>query len=153
MPTQEPDSPNPQPDVGTKIESPLGDELTQVGAKTIEIYQTQMGFVSRAWRHFSLYSVAMVVLSMVLLSDKDITRDGRTWGWEWVIPLFTYLALIAGNYRALSLTLYQLFHLRGLAIAQSGLDLKGSEPAVSKRFHVLISSLVVIVYVSAWLFL
>jgi hypothetical protein len=126
------------------------DELTEAGAISISIYQNQMMLVHRIWAQFTFYSTLIIFFSVI----ANLFRwDGKL-KFEpviWLLPLLGFLVFLGGNYRTLTLSVDELQLMRSQAIAESGMDLRGVQPMVSKRLHFFASVGVILIYGAAWL--
>lgn len=132
-------------------ESESGDDLTDVGVKTIAIYQTQVDDTRKVWKTFTHYSAVMLILSiaMALLRDVEAVRINHRW--LAVVPLAGYIVFAIANHRWLALTVDELRLVTGAAISRGGKHFKVQEPVVAKRWHILLTAMIIIVYIiMAW---
>ena len=126
-------------------------ELDDVGAMTIQMYQTQVQISANAWSQFSLYSAIVVALSLVLMflgewleAEKLLPAIGYL-----LIPLLAYLALAAGTFVILGHAMKLVVRIRGEARLRTGWKLEGSDTAEALRYFVIMVALVVLIYVLA----
>jgi hypothetical protein len=125
------------------------DRLSDVGAKTLEMYQTQVGLANGAWIVLVLLSVATVgtAIGLRLLAECHVVKIPLS---VWAAPLVLYEAFVGGNLGLLGLRLEELRLLRGVAMSEAGLPFQAIEPASSKRTYIVVQYVVVLVYAVLW---
>ena len=124
-------------------------QLTEIGAKMVEIYQKQAELSDRVWSYFSQYTTMLIVLSFLLLLYGPNIK--APW-WVWAVPFVGYVIFACGNHRALKSSLDELFMLRGAAVGKSGLRLQKIEPSSHRRFHIALSVFALLIYLWAWIY-
>src|SRR4051812_25985263 len=88
--------------------------LTELGAKSIELYQNHLSLVDRIWAYFSTYSAMLVLMAAVVAAARDQSYVNGL-GWRLYLPVVLYFCLAIGNHIALGLTLDELHQIRAIA--------------------------------------
>jgi hypothetical protein len=109
------------------------------------MYQTQVQLTSAAWIAFSTHS-ALLLLFAVILRLVAIGTVLKVPILVWLSPLAAYVAFARGNYNAVSERLDELRLLRGVVIAETALPLRQTEPAISRRSHLLLQYVIMAAY-------
>lgn len=134
----------------TTEENYLEGEITQLSAKTIEIYQIQGQLADRIWAYLNQYSAMLLLIGIATVAFKDSCAvQGIPHFFAFVLS-FAYLALAVGNHRALSLTMDELFVLRNIAVLQTRLKFSGSDKGSILRFHALMILITVTIFFVCW---
>ena len=122
--------------------------LTEVGAKSIELYQNHLSLTDRIWAYFSTYSAMLVLMAAVLAGARKQTFvSGLTW--RLLIPTVLYVFLAIGNHIALRLTLDELHQIRGVANSYTPYHFKGAPKGSMLLFHSAMGAVVLLLYLGA----
>lgn len=120
-------------------------ELDTLGARAIQLYQSQLALADRIWSYLSAYSILMIAFAAAI-SSTSVRQP----------PLYLYLAfggfylaLGLGTHRTLSLTLLELERIRGIASTKSPYNFVGTSRTGILRFHLLMIAAVLLLFVLA----
>jgi hypothetical protein len=127
-------------------------EITHLSVKTIEVYQIQGQLVDRLWAYFNQYSAMLILIGLAAVAFKDSPVIANIPTLFAIVLAVAYGAFSAGNHRALSLSMDELFVLRNIAMLQTRLRFRGADKSDILRFHLLMIVVSAAIFIGCWFY-
>jgi hypothetical protein len=130
----------------------LAPEISKLGMQALQVYQRQHAIADRLWAQFNKYSGLMILLALlsVTFRKEAVIKDMKLA--IVLIPLIAYLIFLIANHAALRTAINELAYLKGVAIAQTRMELENITPETSLSLHALMAVLTMIIYSVSWLY-
>lgn len=123
---------------------------TELGVRTLVVYQNQVRLESQLWAAFTFASAALLLLAITFRVMREC-RIATISQLLWTVPLVAFVLFARRNYTRMGLRLNELHLIRGATMSAAGLAFKPIETAASRRTHIAAQAAVGILYTVLWL--